>query len=303
MATRASAASSSSAPAPAVGAADATRQEALGLLTTIRKRVADGAPVDDAAAIKQKLRHQRGMLDKKASRHSLRFLKSVPTAADGNDPTTQAPKRDDKEGITASAHGWRSLQNACKEAWSIDDEEASELMRGWEQSDVSSTDEWDDASLRRDARKLLRRRVKQAEAAKAAGGPWLRVLWLGILPDVLVQLRLQPSRMLASFRDCANSHFEDGGILEGVLCTPRDDGHHSCSRMLTETFDGRNIRRVDVKRGGATVASFYLAVFGHPGGRKRADTAADIEVPAQLLRDLFDGVTHMDALEIDADAL
>ena len=63
------------------------------------------------------------------------------------------------------------------------------------------------------------------------------------------------------------------------------------------------VRRVDVKRGGATVASFYLAVFGHPGGKMRADTDADIEVPAQLLRDLFDGVTHMDALEIDADAL
>ena len=74
-------------------------------------------------------------------------------------------------------------------------------------------------------------------------------------------------------------------------------------RMLTETSDGRNIRRVDVKRGGAVVASFYLAVFGHPGGKKRADTDADIEVPAKLLRDLFDGVTHTDALEIDADAL
>ena len=73
--------------------------------------------------------------------------------------------------------------------------------------------------------------------------------------------------------------------------------------MLEATGRGRNIRRVDVKRGGAVVASFYLAVFGHPGGKKRADTAADIEVPALLLRDLFDGVTHMDALEIDADAL
>ena len=74
-------------------------------------------------------------------------------------------------------------------------------------------------------------------------------------------------------------------------------------RMAKNFNDGCNIRRVDIKRGGAVVASFYLAVFGHPGGKKRADTAADIEVPAQLLRDLFDGVTHMDALEIDADAL
>lgn len=41
----------------------------------------------------------------------------------------------------------------------------------------------------------------------------------------------------------------------------------------------------------------------HPGRKKRSSTEADIEVPAQLLRDLFDGVTHMDALEIDADAL
>ena len=60
---------------------------------------------------------------------------------------------------------------------------------------------------------------------------------------------------------------------------------------------------IDVKRGGAAVASFYLAVCGHPGRKKRSSTEADIEVPAQLLRDLFDGVTHTDALEIDADAL
>ena len=51
------------------------------------------------------------------------------------------------------------------------------------------------------------------------------------------------------------------------------------------------------------VASFYLAVFGHPGRKGRAATDADIEVPSQLLRDLFDGVTRADALEIDADAL
>ena len=42
---------------------------------------------------------------------------------------------------------------------------------------------------------------------------------------------------------------------------------------------------------------------GYPGRKGRGATDADIEVPAQLLRDLFDGVTHMDALEIDADAL
>ena len=57
------------------------------------------------------------------------------------------------------------------------------------------------------------------------------------------------------------------------------------------------------RRRDGRLLAFYLAVFGHPGGEKRAATAADIEVPAQLLRDLFDGVTHMDALEIDADAL
>ena len=116
------------------------------------------------------------------------------------------------------------------------------------------------------------------------------------------ELRLEPSRMMA--HNClVNAHFEEGGTYEGVLCTPRDDGCRSVVRTRTETSDGRNIRRVDVKRGRAVVASFYLAVMGHPGGKKRADTAADIEVPAQLLRDLFDGKTHMDALEIDADAL
>ena len=77
-------------------------------------------------------------------------------------------------------------------------------MSGWGQSNVSSTDEWDDASLQRDARNLLLRRVKQAEAAKKAGGPWLRVLWLGRLADLLVQLRLDSSRMLANADNCGN---------------------------------------------------------------------------------------------------
>ena len=298
---RALAASSSSAPAPAVGAADAKRQEALELCKTIRKRVADGAPVDDAAAIKHKLRQQRGMLDKKASRRSLRHLKGVPATADGNDPTTQAPTLDDHEGISAAAHAWRSLQHACKEAWGIDGEEASELMRRWDQSDVSSTGDYTDATLKRDARKLLRLRVKQAEAAYKKG-TLLRVLWLGRLADLLVQLDFDASRLMASHAP-VSKHFEESGAYAGVLYTPAEDGVHRCTKTLTETNDGRNIRRVYIKRGGAVVASFYLAVFVHPGSKKRADTAADIEVPAQLLRDLFDGVTHMDALEIDADAL
>ena len=53
----------------------------------------------------------------------------------------------------------------------------------------------------------------------------------------------------------------DGGILKGVLCTPRDDGRHSCSRMLTapRPSTAADIRRVDVKRGGATAASSITA--------------------------------------------
>ena len=46
-----------------------------------------------------------------------------------------------------------------------------------------------------------------------------------------------------------------------------------------------------------------MPVSIHPSGKKRTDTDVDIEVPAQLLRDLFNGETHMRALEIDADAL
>ena len=244
-----------------------SRRRSSSACKNIRKRLADGAPVSDPAAFLQKLRQQRGVLDKKARRRSLRSLKRVPASADGNDPTTRAPSLGNGKGITNSAHGWRSLEHACKEAWGIDGDEARELMRGWDQSDVSSTDEWDEESLRRDARILLRR--TQAEAAAKAAGPWLRVLWLGHLPDLLVQLHLEPSRLMAH-NHLGNAHFEKGGAYEGVLCTPRDNGFTSCMRMLTETSDGRNIRRVDVKRGGAVVASFYLAVFGHPGGRGRA---------------------------------
>ena len=110
MVGRASAASSSSAPAPAAGAADAKQQEALELCKNIRKRLAglaDGAPVSDPAAFLQKLRQQRGVLDKKARRRSLRSLKRVPASADGNDPTTGAPSLGNGKGITNSAHGWR----------------------------------------------------------------------------------------------------------------------------------------------------------------------------------------------------
>ena len=93
------------------------QQEALELCKNIRKRLAglaDGAPVSDPAAFLQKLRQQRGVLDKKARRRSLRSLKRVPASADGNDPTTGAPSLGSGKGITNSAHGWRSLEHACK---------------------------------------------------------------------------------------------------------------------------------------------------------------------------------------------
>jgi len=131
------------------------------------------------------------------------------------------------------------------------------------------------------------------------------VLGLGRLADLLVQLRLNSTRMYnpaITFRNpWGERRFGPGGDLHGIAFKSNPSG---CStQMLEATARGRNIRRVDVKRGGAVVASFFLAVFGHPGRKGRAATDADIEVPAQLLRDLFDAVTHMDALAIDADAL
>ena len=58
-----------------------------------------------------------------------------------------------------------------------------------------------------------------------------------------------------------------------------------------------------VRERGAEVATFLLAVCGHAGGKKRGATEGDIEVPAQLLRDLFDGKTLAEDLTLDLDAL
>ena len=63
--------------------------------------------------------------------------------------------------------------------------------------------------------------------------------------------------------------------------------HRAQSESHTESRPGREKRRTC-----------------RPSHKGRGATDADIEVvPTLLLRDLFDGVTHMDALEIDADAL
>ena len=58
-----------------------------------------------------------------------------------------------------------------------------------------------------------------------------------------------------------------------------------------------------VTRAGETVASFYLAVYAHPGSTKRAATDATVEIPAQLLRDLINGKTFMETITITAESL
>ena len=75
------------------------------------------------------------------------------------------------------------------------------------------------------------------------------------------------------------------------------------SRMLTSSSTGRTILRVIVWRGGAPVATFFLAVFAHPGSKGRSATDGDIEVPAMMLLDLYDGHAYMDTLHIHADQL
>ena len=86
------------------------------------------------------------------------------------------------------------------------------------------------------------------------------MLGLGRLADLLVQLRLDSTRMYnpaITFRNpWGERRFGPGGDLHGIAFKSNPSG---CStQMLEATARGRNIRRVDVKRGGAVVASFYL---------------------------------------------
>ena len=119
------------------------------------------------------------------------------------------------------------------------------------------------------------------------------MLATGKLADLLLQLRLVPSSMRASEE---NTHLVQAGVLTGVI--PAGRIH---SRMLDESQQGLNLRRVRVVQGGVEVATFLIAVAGHAGAKGRSGTGGDIEVPAQLMRDLFDGTTHMAELTLDLD--
>ena len=272
-------------------------------------RSGSGSHVDLERAV-QKLRQLAGQLE---VARTLTALHATRVLAVGVDPTDM-PLKWDEGGILAAATCWRSFLQMLREL-GLDAQDAGTLMRGWPKpTNVSDDGNLKQTPLRASAKRLLARLVKEAESAKAAGGPELRVLGLGRLMDMLLQVQFDASRAFDPNGTYAERRFTTSGdCLCGVEHTdPPPPGtpfkygkkdHYISPNMLEATGRGRNIRRVYIKRGGAVVASFYLAVFVHPGSKKRADTAADIEVPAQLLRDLFDGVTHMDALEIDADAL
>lgn len=283
------------------------RAEGLDLLGNIRGRIGEGVATDPPKIIQQ-MRQTRGILEKEKSKRTLANLKRYPFALDGNDPATQAPSLGGKKGLSSSSHGWRSMEDACSEAWGLADGEARTLMGGWDQSDVSGTDEWTSTSLPRDAKKLLKRRVKQAVTAyNKKDGEWLRVLWAGQLGDWLVQLKLDPSNIgLGGSATVSANHVAPEGKLFGMR-HGKVRGHGGTKNVSlwvsTEASNGTNIRRVDVTRAGETVASFYLAVYAHPGATNRAATDATLEIPAQLLRDLVNGKTFMETITITAESL
>jgi len=276
------------------------RDECLDLIGEIQQRSEGGASPPDGSGFLNKVRQTAGMLGKEQLSRTLADLKTIRMLMVGNDPTTRAPACFDKTSIVSAAHCWRSLRDAIVEAWGLEPDDALSLLQQWNTStaDVSTTAEFDDVTLPLDARALLR---KLAEVAKERGGE-LRVLATGWLSDLLVQLKLKASALMPS-RAPWKAHFEAGGAYEHVQHTPAANGLQCCIKMLAISSQGLNLRRVRVRERGAEVATFLLAVCGHAGGKKRGATEGDIEVPAQLLRDLFDGKTLAEDLTLDLNAL
>lgn len=177
-------------------------------------------------------------------------------------------------------HVWRSLWAAFRLAFGLTGLDALHLLEGAASDDVSTEKHPTVGTIRHDAPALV---LRLAEAAIL--NPGRRVLAVGWMADELVQRELRGHEMF-------------GSLSAGIKVT--EAGHR---QMLDETTDGTHLRRVEVVSDGKVISHFFLAVYNHPGSQGRGGTGGELEVPAMLLRALYDGKTSMPTLRIDIDQL
>ena len=216
----------------------------------------------------------------------------MPLTITGNDAVTVHAAF----GVAGAVFVWRALVDATRLAFGgLSAERALAALRGARAADVATAKGAGVFQLRLDALAHLLRLFADAVRARCLFGDpdeekplsartpaELRVLALGRHSDRLVQLGLAWARMDGS----------TGG---------------SAAPMMTESYNGRSVRRVVFVRHVAGVktveASLILATHTHLGSKAGSASRADVEVLALLLRDLAQAIELLETIEVDLDAL
>ena len=159
------------------------------------------------------------------------------------------------------------------------------------------------SNLVKDTKAYMQRLADLSDRALEKGGE-LRVLAEGRLASLLATLRFDADEMFnpASNAHAANPthrHRMNLSVPQNITFGGKAGIPLANTAMVVETSTGQNLRRVTVVRAGRETSTFLLAVQPHPGSRKRAATAANVEVAGQLFRDLVAGVTHLPQLAMN----
>lgn len=201
-------------------------------------------------------------------------------------------------GISDSAHGWKTLVRIVQLGSKVTDANVGEVLDLLEsvlQADVAGHKDVGADQLKLDALLCELLLCSTAILLKEAGKR-LAVYGMGRLVDRLIQLRFEWWRMAWPDASTTNPH---GDALAGVRTTARGHG----GRMSLITLLGCNVREVIVTGLDDVETSFGLACDVHPAGMMTAATDAHLDASAILYSDLMNENYKMPAFKMSLAAL